>query len=218
MLALVATVVEPNVADIESSAAVARLATSYAEHMSLPARLGGVCRMAPGTRDSLLMLMSSCLGCSGGSPVCPSDGEFGKSGLESGSYSKLPHLDCSAPEHSMRNELEDWVPGGSSGLGDHVLGWYHCTELRPRDCVDDHKFVALDIRRFDFGQSQQTSVLDACDVHLALNALRLGGFVAIAFGRSAVVWMETLHCLIRRSHHRLTLKNERLVGGIVVDA
>lgn len=223
MLALAETVVVPGVvaavADIGSSVAAAQLARSYAEQMLLLVRRGGAYRMAPGTPGLLLTLMSSCLGCSGGSPVCPSDEEFGKSGLGSGSCSKLPHLDCSVRERSMRNELEDWVPDASSDLGDHAQRWAHCSsELRRKDCVDDHNLAALNTRRFDDGQSRQRNALGAYDVHLASHVLILGRSEAIAFGWSAGAWMETLHCLIRRSHHRLIRKSERLVGGIVVGA
>lgn len=226
MLASAETVAVPNAeaiaVGIESSVPAAQLATSCAKHMLLPVPRGGVCRRALGRPDSLLKLTSSCLGCSGGSPVCPSDEEFGRSGLASGSYSKLPHLDCSAPERSMRNGREGWVPDASSGLGDHVQQWNQdgSSELRRRDCVDDHNLAAWDNRQFvvDDGQSQQMSALDACGVHLASHVLNSGRSEAIAFGWSAAGWMEIHHCLIRRSHHRLTRKSERLVGGIVVGA
>ena len=222
MLALAEIVAVPNVVaavvDTESSVPAAQLAKSCVEHRLLLVRPGGVCRMAPGKRGSLLKLMSSCLGCSGGSPACPSDEEFGKSGLESGSCSKLPHLDCFAPERNMRHEREGWVLGASSGLGDRVRGWNHCTELHRRDCVDDHNLAALDTRRSDDGQSRQRNVLDACGVHLASHVLRVGRSEAIAFGWSAAAWMEIHHCLIRTSHHRLSQKNGCLVGGIFVGA
>ena len=110
MLALAEIVAVPSVVasvvDIESSVPAARLAKSCVEHMLLLGRQGGVCKMALGKQGSLLKPMSSCLGCSGGSPVCPSGEEFGKSGLELGSCSKLLHLGCSARGRSMRRERE----------------------------------------------------------------------------------------------------------------
>jgi hypothetical protein len=223
VLALAEIVVVPNVVasvvDIESSVPAAQLAKSCVEHMLLLGRRGGVCKMALGKRGSLLKLMSSCLGCSGGSPVCPSGEEFGKSGLESGSCSKLLLLGCSARERSMRREREGWVPGASSGLGDHVQQWNHCSsELRRRGCVGDHNLVALDTHRSDDDQSRQRNVLDACGAHLASHVLRPGRSEAIAFDWSAAAWMEIHHCLIQRSHHRLFRKNGCLVGGIVVGA
>lgn len=223
VLAWAETVAEPNVAatvvDIESSGPAAQLAMSCGEHMSLPVLRGGVYRTAPERRGLLLMPMSSCLGCSGGSPVCPSDVGFGKSGLESGSCSKSPHLDCSAPERSKRHERAGWVLDASLGLGGHVRRSNHCSSgHHQRDCVDDHNLAALGIRQFDDDQSRQRSALDACGGHLASHVQNLGRSEAIAFGWSAAAWMETRHCLIRRSHHHPTRKNGRLVGGIVVGA
>ena len=219
MLTLVVIAAVPNV-DIGSSVVVAaRSVRNYAEHMLLLARLDGECKMAPGRRGSLWMPMSSCLGCSGGSPVCPSGEGFDKSGLESGSCSKLPHLDCSARERSMRHEREGWVPGASSGLGGHVQQWGHCSaEHRRRDCVDDHTLAALDTHQFVDDQSRRRNVLDACGGHLASHVLIRARFEATAFGRSAAAWREIHHCLSRRSHHRLTRKNGHLFGGIVVGA
>ncbi len=68
-LALAGTAAVPNVvatvADIESSAAAAQSAASYARHMLQLVRPGGVYKMAPGRRGLLSTRMSSCLGCSG---------------------------------------------------------------------------------------------------------------------------------------------------------
>ena len=175
--------------------------------------------MAPGKQGSLLTPTSSCLGCFGESPVCPSDEEFGKSGLESGSCSMLPHLDCSALERNRRHEREDSVLGASSGLAGHVQEWGRCSfELHQRDCVGDHNHAAWDTRQFDGGRSRQMNVLDACGGRLASHGLRRARSEAIAFGSSAAAWREIHHYLTRRSHHRLIRRNGRLVGAIVVGA
>lgn len=218
-LASVVTADVPNVVDIGSSVVVvAQSAMSYAEHMLLLGRLDGGYRMAPGKRGLLLRPTSSCLGCSGGFPVCPSDEEFGKSGLESGSCSMLPHLDCSALERNRRHEREDSVLGASSGLAGHVQEWGRCSfELHQRDCVGDHNYAAWDTRQFDGGRSRQMNVLDACGGRLVSHERRARS-VAIAFGWSAAAWKEIHHYQTRRSHHRPIRRNGRPVGVIGVGA
>lgn len=140
-------------------------------------------------------------------------------GSVSGWCSVLPRLDCSARARSTMSGLGDWALDASWDLGGHARQWCHCSSgLHLTDYVDGRNLAAWDTRQFDGGQTLQRNAHDACDVRLPVHVLKLGRSGAIASGRSAAAWMETLHCLIRRSHHHLTRKSGHLAGGTVFGA
>lgn len=142
------------------------------------------------------------------------------SGLARDWCSKLQLQGCSALGHSTRHVLAGLGPDASMVALESALESIGCScELRPKDCVDGHSCVALDIPQFDDDQSRQKSELCACDAHEASpGVLESERFAANAFDSNVEVWTVTLHCLSLKSRHHPILTSGHHVDVSGVDA